>query len=77
MSPSRIKPVLHAPPAAAWRTILVVLSCLGAMVLPPVVDLLRPPPPESLLLYALIFFFDLGAVGLGLTALAWAQRLHR
>jgi hypothetical protein len=47
------------------------------MALPAVIGLLRPPPPGSVLLYALIFLFDLGAVGLGLKALAWTQRLHR
>ena len=77
MSPSRVKAVLHAPPAAARRTDLVVPSCIGAMALPTVVGLLRPPPPGSGLLYALMLLFDLGAVGLGLKGLASAWRLHR
>jgi hypothetical protein len=76
MSPSRVKAVLRAPPVAARRTGVVVMSCIGAMALPTVIALLRPPPPGSELLYALILLFDLGAVGLGLKGLALAQRLH-
>jgi hypothetical protein len=47
------------------------------MALPVVVSLIHPPPPDSGLLYALIVFFDVGAVGLGLEGLAAAVRRQR